>query len=152
MFVGVDAAAILLLLVVFVELVVGLLGWRWSSVRGDVCRCWRARSCWCCCRPSSIRGLRGIGSGVGLFVVLVGIVLEMVLFVLLALAFGLVLGRSFVVVLDSIGSGGLLVLAISVGGGGGISADVLLFAIGPGNGVDVVVITVVHGWRWRCKS
>ena len=76
----------------------------------------------------------------------------MVLFVSLALAFGLVLGRSFIVVLDSIGSGGLLVLAISVGGGGGISADVLLFAIGPSNSVDVVVITVIHGWRWHCKS
>ena len=77
-------------------------------------------------------------------VVLVGIVS-------LALAFGLVLGRSFIVVLNSIGSGGLLVFAISIGGSG-ISADVLLFVIGPSNGVDVVVITIVHGWHWHCKS
>ena len=69
-FINIDAAAILLLLMVFVELVVGLLGWCWSSFRGDICWCWWAHSCWCCCHPSSICGLRGIGSGVGLFVVL----------------------------------------------------------------------------------
>ena len=33
-----------------------------------------------------------------------------------------------------------------------VAVGFLLFTIGPGNGVDVVVITVVHGWRWHCKS
>ena len=91
------------------------------------------------------------GSGVGGFIVLVGVVLALVLACscfkspVHAARVGLFVRcctrwhRLW----------GLFMLAIFVGVGGGTSADVRLFAIRPGNSV---VVMVVRGRRWRCRA
>ena len=93
----------------------------------------------------------GAGSGVGGFIVLVGVVLALVL----ACSY-------FESPVHSARVGlfarcctrwhrlwGLFVLAIFVGIGGGTSADVRLFVIRPGNGV---VVMVVRGRRWHRRA